>query len=68
MGYTQIWSTKMNPGTGFAGWERTEAWTEQLELCMKTEAQVDTWLTQFTWSSAEQKNCLIMSTSVSLHC
>lgn len=26
----------MNHETGFAGWERTDAWTEQLEVYMKT--------------------------------
>lgn len=35
MGYTQIPTTKMNHGTGFTGWERTDAWTEQLVVSMK---------------------------------
>lgn len=36
MAYTQIQTTRMNHGTAFAGWERTDAWTEQLEVYMKT--------------------------------
>lgn len=35
MAYTQILNTKMNHGTGFAGWERTDACTEQLVVSMK---------------------------------
>lgn len=31
-GLHQTWTTKMNHRTGFAGWERTDVGTEQLEV------------------------------------